>query len=220
MIEKPSGGTSPYSHLTSQSTSLRLTPKSTPKNDMPTSSASSRLSASERLNSTRGSSNSLSNTPNLNQSNGHTTPLRSQTPISRRPVSQASSGNSYSSASLPRPARRTTTPRSGAYSVGSNLTSTPTSSRPVEVALVNPMQPTTPSSLTPTRRDVPPDIVPSPIRRDVVPDTNSLRRNRPSHDNDSRGTPSRRPPTPTKPKPEENSNESEKSTLWFEYGCV
>ncbi|XP_039255086.2 girdin-like isoform X3 [Styela clava] len=205
MIEKPTGSVTPYSHLTPHTASMRSS-RDSPVTANRSGSVIERLDS--LVSSPRGSSTPTSHN-NTNQSNGvSVSPRRAQTPTSGNRPSQHAN---YTSMSLPRPRR--SRPHGGA------LTSTPTSSRQVDIALVNPLQG---SPGNPKRRDVPPDVVPSPIRRDVPPDTNSLRRPSKNPEPSPLSTPTgaRRPPTPTKPKQEETSNDSDKSTLWFEYGCV
>ena len=147
---------------------------------------------------------------------------------------------SKSSASLPRRPISAVTPASAGFSVFNvraaprngphfrEMTSTPISSQKIDVAAVSPIV-----ASHPIRKDVPPPDVntsaPSPIRRDVPPDSTSYgvsapRRNRSYQDADYSGASSsdgtsfqRRPPTPKKEVP---SDDTEKNTQWFEYGCV
>ena len=146
---------------------------------------------------------------------------KSTAALPRRPVSAvspATSGFILNSRSMSRP-----TPYDG--SRFREMTSTPISNQRVDVATVSPI---VASSLNPIRKDVPPPDVatsaPSPIRRDVPPDPSFAappRRNRSYQDgnrsssSEGASTFQRRPPTP-----KQGSEETDKNTQWFEYGCV
>ncbi|XP_076815424.1 girdin-like isoform X2 [Clavelina lepadiformis] len=142
-------------------------------------------------------------------------------PNQHRPVSTFSTPT-YS-AHLPRYGHRVGTPTDG-IGRSREMTSTPVSSRS---DLAGPM------GTTMIRKDVPPPSesitsAPSPIRRDVPPDASAYsslpRRPRalttPDKSSSSVADESssfhRRPPTPK----ETSTEESDKSTLWYEYGCV
>lgn len=199
-MDKPTGNVAPYAHHLHASQSMR----ELPREDLRSGSVIDRLDS--LVSSPR--STPISKTRQSAQSNGvMTSPARPRTPTSHR----STPNTSYAALSLPRQPR---TPRSPHLT---NLTSTPDPARQIDIATVNPLQ----SSANPTRRDVPPDVVPSPIRRDVPPDTNSLRRTPNNSTQSIHSTPSgaRKSLTPSKPKPDDNST-TDKSTLWFEYGCV
>ena len=155
-------------------------------------------------------------------------PLRpkSSATLPRRPVSAVSPATTSGYVFNVRTASRT--PYDVSY--GREITSTPIASQRIDVATVSPIF----SGSNPMiRKDVPPDVstsAPSPIRRDVPPDSSTYvapapRRNRSYQDGDNSGATSssegasfqRRPPTPKK---EASSNDTEKNTQWFEYGCV
>lgn len=221
MIDKPTGSVSPYSHLTSASMRLNekpvqsnISPRLTPSSSI-LSQSSRTGTAIERLDSLLGSPTPRSDSMRQSTPKLTTTPNRSQasTPTPNNRKSQSN----YSTMSLPRPAQRT---RVSQNFSPHGLTSTPLSSR--DVATVNPIIPSSTPNHTPTRRDVPPE--PSPIRPNINSDLNHSSSTYTSRTNQvspqsNINTP-RRPGTPTKPKTGDTSNDSEKSTLWFEYGCV
>ena len=152
-------------------------------------------------------------------------PLRSKSSFAhaRRPVSAVSATSAYSQ--NPRSVSRLNPHDVGLFA--RDMTSTPIASRALDIAAVSPIV----SSLNPAvRKDVPPPEAapaPSPIRRDVPPDPSMYgslaRRSRPA-DADHSGASSsdgpsfqRRPPTP---KQEASSDDTDKHTQWYEYGCV
>lgn len=203
-LGKPTGNVAPYAHHHLSSQSMR----EIPREERRTGSAIERLDS--LVSSSPRSSTPISKTRHTSQANGviGAQQSRPRTPLSNR----ASPSGGYATMSLPRGHRTPRSPHTGGF------TPTPESSRQVDIATVSPLQ----ASANPTRRDVPPDVVPSPIRRDVPPDAKSTRR--PA--NTSAPSPiapagARRPGTPSKqPKTDDSTNESDKSTLWFEYGCV
>ena len=173
------------------------------------------------IGSPRGNKNLGSPSPrSQNHTNGTALRSKSAASLQRRPVSAvvpASSEIVTHSRSATRllPHDGVAHPR--------ELTSTPISSRAVDIAAISPIL--TPSN--PIRKDIPPPdavSVPAPIRKDIPPDSSSfaapLRRTRNYPDpnySDNSSYQQKRPPTPKK---DVASDDTDKNTQWYEYGCV